>query len=141
MTAREATGRGCHVADFVLDVADLRPGVSILVVGDADVADVVAARVGPLARAATLADLPRAEFDCIVTVRVPELRSAQGARTSALADRLRAGGQLWVVDEAAPGESTGPRSMSVSAALSRGGFVIVDMLERAPLVGVLAAAG
>lgn len=143
MTTREGAGDTDGVVEFALDVLELEPGMSVLVLGDGRVSDAIAVQVGSRGRvqvAATPADTPTSEFDRICAVSVPDFRSGAPAPVAALASRLRVDGQLWVIDEAPPGESTGPRSMSVSATLARCGFALVDMLERGPLVAIRVAA-
>jgi SAM-dependent methyltransferase len=126
---------------FVVAAMDPQPGSFALEIGDGAAADLVAARVGP-AGTVRVAGTPHSVtgvFDLVYCIDVPAFRDGDAAAPAAVAALMRPGGQLWVFDEAPPGISTGPLSMSISAALSRSGFAIVDMLEEDRTIALCAA--
>lgn len=131
--------------EFLLDVLDPRPGTSVLAIDTGPASAVVAERVGPRGRVRVVPSATRAhefaqqeQFDRIYTFDLPELRTDTIA-VAALAPLLTGDGQLWVIDEAGPGEDTGTVSMTVSTVLAQAGFAIVDILERGSRVAVWAA--
>ncbi|MEU5843529.1 hypothetical protein [Rhodococcus sp. NPDC047139] len=136
-------------AEFLLEVLDLHPGMSILAI-DPEVAssEAVGERVGRGGRvrvAPSAAGAParcgrHEQFDRIYAMRVPDFRSDVPA-VAALAPLLAACGQLWVIDRAGVGEGTGTVSLTVSTVLAQAGFAIVDILERGSQVAVWAAIG
>ncbi|WP_241385443.1 hypothetical protein [Rhodococcus sp. CH91] len=131
---------------FLLDVLDLRPGMSVLVIDRGTVSGAVTGQVGPRGRVCVASDPARAHeqfgrhgpFDRICAVRVPDLL-ADPAPVAALAPLLAEAGQLWVLAEAGPADGTGTVSMTVSTLLAQAGYAIVDILERGSLVAVWAA--
>ncbi|WP_277371101.1 hypothetical protein [Rhodococcus rhodochrous] len=133
--------------EFLLDVLDARPGTSVLAMDTGPTSAVVAEHVGPHGRVRVAPSATRAseftrqeKFDRIYALDIPEFREDTAA-VAALAPLLTDDGQLWVIDEAGPGEDTGTVSMTVSTVLAQAGFAIVDILERGSRVAVWAAVG
>ena len=133
--------------EFLLDVLDARPGTSVLAIDTGPASAVVAEHVGPRGRvrvapSATRAyeSTPQEKFDRIYALDVPDFHEDTAA-VAALAPLLTDDGQLWVIDEAGPGEDTGTVSMTVSTVLAQAGFAIVDILECGSRVAIWAAVG
>ncbi|TWH05198.1 hypothetical protein L618_000900000030 [Rhodococcus rhodochrous J45] len=133
--------------EFLLDALDPRPGTSVLAIDTGPASAAVAERVGPRGRVRVASSATRAhefaqqeKFDRIYALDVPELREDTAA-VAALAPLLTDDGQLWVIDDAGPGEDTGTVSMTVSTVLAQAGFAIVDILERGSRIAVWAAVG
>ncbi|MFX1760022.1 Uncharacterised protein [Rhodococcus gordoniae] len=131
--------------EFLLDVLDLRPGMSVLAIDTGPASGVVAGHLGPDARLRVVPTATRLHefvgretFDRIYAVNVPDFREDTAA-VAALAPMLTDDGRLWVIDGARAGEDTGTISMTVSTVLAQAGFAIVDILERGSRVAVWAA--
>lgn len=126
---------------FALEVMDPRPGARVLEIGTGIAAPAVASLVAPHGSIRSAPDPRgvRGEFDLVYAIGVPAFRGDDPSDVAVVAPLLTRAGQFWVFDEPDRGSATGPLSMAVSALLSRGGFAIVDMLERGRWIAVLAA--